>query len=68
MHSANFFLLLLEFFEYWGSILPEDNENTAIFYKYYTELVEAGVTFPQKFKFIAVSKQSTGNSFSFRLC
>jgi len=56
MHSTNFFLFLLEFIEFWGSILPEDNPSTAIFYQYYSELVDAGVTFPQKYRFIAAEK------------
>ena len=62
MHSANFFSLLLEFFWHWGETLPEENPKTSAYCKFYRELVEAGVTFPQKFRFISSNVQIACNS------
>lgn len=59
MESKNFFILLLEFFQFWGGVQFKESK-LAVYSKMYSELVAAGVTFPQRIRFISSPRYGAG--------
>ena len=60
MESKNFLILLLEFFQYWGGITFSKESRVSMYSKIYAELVQEGVTFPQRMRFISSPRHNTG--------